>query len=705
MADDNEHSTRQQARWRTYLEPHDQRLLQHRHQQPPASQAPTNTTDTETDAWDPFIAFKHFVDARLHRARSAMAHDLRSWHDELSPLAPEMEEDEETVLRRWTGRHTGPLRGLPDTPMQEEREAAVMMLLRQSLEKNRAVPVVKMARLYDDPEFGVGEEVVEDAFGNPMLSMGGACYYKPETDANLPSTAVAKAGRGAGWRWLSVDWFKRDKYSPVVLESHPILGDYDTKWRNAFEDLLEAALDKPMTSTNSTGFRPPSGPVISAWKAPGLDWMLSLQCKGVLPPQLPSLYEALLGRNGRSLPSVDGQMFPLRQHPYSLRELSMVNYEPWVLRDKDVRSEFQQLVTELRTPPVASHGQQTAQTSLSWARPQIHGENWEANDDDSFRQDPIGHVRRMAKRGQLSGESLHEAAIDALTEAVNDNDELLKQIEEAVYAGLLNKHEAIDAREFVRADRDEIARSFDSWVELTELDMYEQQRDLKTDIGADDVERAMQEVARQESGDYVQGECPDPVGRQVARAMRGESGCPDPVGREVTLAMRQQGGCPDELGRAVAEAAREQSGCPDELGRQMTRLSMCPALAMDEDDDEEDEDGDEDDDQDEDEDDLPGELWSPHHIAREVARSQAASAKSGPQLARPQVLSALTTTHTTRSADGTVVTKVVLQRRFADGSEESHENVHTYQDEQPVSRQQTREESKAEQKRKGWFWS
>lgn len=70
-----------------------------------------------------------------------------------------------------------------------------------------------------------------------------------------------------------------------------MLFQYDTKWRNAFENLLEASLDKPMTSGDKTGFRPfAPNTTISTWRGPGLDWMLSLQCRGILPPQLPSMY-------------------------------------------------------------------------------------------------------------------------------------------------------------------------------------------------------------------------------------------------------------------------------------------------------------------------------------------------------------------------------------------------------------------------------
>ncbi|KAK0953872.1 hypothetical protein LTR91_023621, partial [Friedmanniomyces endolithicus] len=65
------------------------------------------------------------------------------------------------------------------------------------------------------------------------------------------------------------------------------------------------------------------------------------------------------------------------------------------------------------------------------------------------------------------------------------------------------------------------------------------------------------------------------------------------------------------------------------------------------------------------------------------------------------VLSSLTTTHTTRLPDGTITTKVLLKQRFADGREESEEKVHTYREESTGHQQQP----ETEKRRGGWFWS
>lgn len=75
------------------------------------------------------------------------------------------------------------------------------------------------------------------------------------------------------------------------------------------------------------------------------------------------------------------------------------------------------------------------------------------------------------------------------------------------------------------------------------------------------------------------------------------------------------------------------------------------------------------------------------------------------------ILSTMTTTERTVAPDGSVTTKIMLKKRFADGREESSETVHTQRGE--VARETWREgqESAAQkgernvEKKKGWFWS
>jgi hypothetical protein len=85
---------------------------------------------------------------------------------------------------------------------------------------------------------------------------------------------------------------------------------------------------------------------------------------------------------------------------------------------------------------------------------------------------------------------------------------------------------------------------------------------------------------------------------------------------------------------------------------------------------------------------------------------------------RASVLSTLTTTERTVAPDGTITTKVVLKKRFADGREESSETVHTARGQNEVKQhedawkamqdaQATPKEDKSSEKKKSssWFWS
>ncbi|KAL5117355.1 hypothetical protein ACEQ8H_004671 [Pleosporales sp. CAS-2024a] len=79
---------------------------------------------------------------------------------------------------------------------------------------------------------------------------------------------------------------------------------------------------------------------------------------------------------------------------------------------------------------------------------------------------------------------------------------------------------------------------------------------------------------------------------------------------------------------------------------------------------------------------------------------------------RSSILSTLTTTERTVAPDGSVTTKVVLKKRFADGREESSETVHTQRghESDPWDKMKETTVSKSVEKEKeksksGWFWS
>jgi hypothetical protein len=96
------------------------------------------------------------------------------------------------------------------------------------------------------------------------------------------------------------------------------------------------------------------------------------------------------------------------------------------------------------------------------------------------------------------------------------------------------------------------------------------------------------------------------------------------------------------------------------------------------------------------------------HKSRMLEQKDRQSAVAHPQKSaaaqadanRPQVLSTLTTTETTRLPDGSVKTTVVLKRRFAGGFEETQESTQTSFEEPIAPTSGGQEPSK-----KGWFWS
>ncbi|KAL8793121.1 MAG: hypothetical protein Q9195_004327 [Heterodermia aff. obscurata] len=82
--------------------------------------------------------------------------------------------------------------------------------------------------------------------------------------------------------------------------------------------------------------------------------------------------------------------------------------------------------------------------------------------------------------------------------------------------------------------------------------------------------------------------------------------------------------------------------------------------------------------------------------------------------AKPSLISTFTTTERTTLPDGSVHTKMVLKKRFADGREENTETTHTTRDRRPaivsekadVARNGKADEAETpRQKAKGWFWA
>jgi hypothetical protein len=342
--------------WSSWLAPGDSRRAEeHRLQKPdngieqPSTfeHAPntsrSQTQNTSEPGFNPLIAFKHFVDdtfSAISEFSDNMA-ELRQAAQNRQTLYQKMND---AAYERWAGspgsraHEIGERDGKVyyETKLPYEDAAAITRcLVRASEAANLQVDPQKIVALYNDPEFNPCH-VIEKTSPWPFYSRN-------------PDTANGRHDAGrlvpSSTHWLSIDWFKHSPYSPVNLEADSMLGQYDTKWRHAFEDLLEAALDKPMTSREKFGVRGPLSGLISTWRGPGLDWMLSLQCRGILPPQLPHMYKnehvnAAYFSNSQFWSMLDsrwsGEYVPTRNH-------DLTHYR--ILSD-----EYDQLVEEIDTP-------------------------------------------------------------------------------------------------------------------------------------------------------------------------------------------------------------------------------------------------------------------------------------------------------------------------------------------------------------------
>ncbi|PSK36721.1 hypothetical protein B9Z65_1904 [Elsinoe australis] len=227
--------------------------------------------DDEED--NPFIVFRRFADDQfrlLAQGLSTIPSILTSLEERGSSPAPS------DSPSRWsdasfTSRASQPLAFMsqhfepplsPPAPASPEALAATRSLLVQSRNALGASGVRPTAIL----------DLFRDVETAPPYPFD---FYPHDTDGPV---------------WLSVDWFKRSRYSPTQCETDPHLHQHGSMWRAAFEDLMGASLGAEMRAREAwTGQRDEQG-LYEAWAQTSRDWMLGLMCRGVVPPLLPGLY-------------------------------------------------------------------------------------------------------------------------------------------------------------------------------------------------------------------------------------------------------------------------------------------------------------------------------------------------------------------------------------------------------------------------------
>jgi len=493
MANDDED---RKASWSSWFAPGDTRQTPNQDNDvkpsPPAVSS-FQAQETPQSETNPLIFFKHFVDD----AFSAVT----NFHKNVSDVQEALEDEHDKAYKRWTGADNTHLLiqiqgawakctkahvGVMGRPSNEARATARMLLL-ESARRNSHVDPSKITALFEDPE------------------------------GDYP-------------QWLGVEWFKSSPDSPVNLEADPALAKYDTKWRHAFEDLLEAALDKPMTSREKSGYRGSIGPT-STWRGPGLDWMLSLQCRGILPPQLPTMYSnataasELFAREGLSNTMLGRWC---QQHsPAS---------EPELWERVRIKSEYTELLEAIETP---------APEDTTWVYDKLEALGLPFKPvNTSMGECPDGLGRAVS--GAIKSSHEPDTELDIYEQMYND------WLQDSEHQSDESEHSVTGARcpdELGRAvgdaARQEAARAFaDEENGLNDCDAG-----VVADHTPDETTTASHALR-----DYQMQLRPLDEQSEKRRAMaRAESFAHESEGS------KSEARCPDELGRAVGDAARQRA--------------------------------------------------------------------------------------------------------------------------------------------------
>lgn len=231
--------------------------------------------DSPWDEENPFIAFRKFADeqfsaliagfnsipdlmnevrGKAESQRSAWEKESKEKYNGASFVEVVAGSAGRPGTRPWDSVFSSAPSSFPTAPSPEAREAA-RALLRQARDANTGVNPDRILRLYRD------------------------------MDTFMPVPG--------DYRWLSAEWFARSPYSPTNVETDTHTHQYGSMWRAAFEDLMSAELGKELRAHPAWTNRRNDQKLYASWGQAPVDWMLGLQCRGILPPQLPALYQGL----------------------------------------------------------------------------------------------------------------------------------------------------------------------------------------------------------------------------------------------------------------------------------------------------------------------------------------------------------------------------------------------------------------------------
>jgi hypothetical protein len=714
--------------WSSWLAPGDSRRAEeHKLQKPdhPVERSSTvehaqNTTRSQTQhtsepAFNPLIAFKHFVDDTFS-AISEFSDNMAELRQAAQNRQTSYQKMNDAASERWAGPPGSRAHELGErdgkefyqTKLPYEDAATITRwLVRASEAANLQVDPQKIVALYNDPEFNPFH-VIERTSPWP--------FYSRNPD-------IAKGRNGAArllpsaTHWLSINWFKHSPYSPVNLEADSMLGQYDTKWRHAFEDLLEAALDKPMTSREKFGVRGTLSGLVSTWRGPGLDWMLSLQCRGILPPQLPHMYKedqvnAAYFSNSRFWSMVDsrwsGEYVPTENHDLTAYSILSDEYDQLVeeiatpapqdgtdpngeliaeerethmelldhLEEKRKRnrraqwglSAFEQETSTGRCPD--EMGRAVGEAMRQSLEPDTELDVYEQM-EHNYSETPQHQLSRCPDDlGRAVGDAARQ---DATRPCTADNGSSDEQFEDFDFEKFL----ATDGEPVSGSSKDDDEKMQDYHLQIALMQQQLQQhqqsyqqlmrargeeslRQMRENISPYD-NRAVEEYRKNlvaSEYDLIPGSVGD-IERQLDEISNEQMDVETAVGEL------------DDKAEVLMFFVKELDEQLRELRKGQEELKEAQAEAQ------------------------------THHDRKQDARQTAiAPASVQSDSKRPQVLSTLTTTQTTRLPDGSVKTTVVLKRRFADGAEETQESTQTSFDESAASAAGGQDPSK-----KGWFWS